>query len=85
MIGRSGCGNNPPLHSTAAAERFLKFEWSSTRPRPVNGIPLCRLATGGMMLRYFIAWNLWIVAGVSLLLGRGYARQSPDFYTVFGL
>lgn len=37
------------------------------------------------MLRYFIAWNLWIVAVVSLLLGRGYARRSPDRYTIFGM
>src|SRR4051812_41077649 len=28
---------NPPLHVTAAAERLLRFEWSSARPRPVNG------------------------------------------------
>ena len=37
------------------------------------------------MLRYFIAWTLWIVAVVSLLLARGYARRSPDKYTIFGV
>ena len=36
-------GHNPPLHETAAAERFLYFGWLLARPRPVNGrhvIPL---------------------------------------------
>jgi hypothetical protein len=37
------------------------------------------------MLRCFIAWNLWLAAAFAVVLGRGYARRSPDFYTVFGM
>jgi hypothetical protein len=33
------------------------------------------------MLRYFIAWNLWLAAGLALVLGRG---DVGHHYTVFG-
>jgi hypothetical protein len=36
------------------------------------------------MLRFFVAWNLWLAAGLSLVLAQGYARRAPDYYTVFG-
>ncbi|MDB5310081.1 MAG: Serine/threonine protein kinase [Gemmataceae bacterium] len=36
------------------------------------------------MTRYFTAANLWFVAGLVLLLARGYARRDPDRYTLFG-
>lgn len=36
------------------------------------------------MLRYFVAWNLWLGFGLFLILGKGYARQSPDYFSVFG-
>ena len=36
------------------------------------------------MLRYFVAWNLWLAFALVLILGQGYARHSPDFYNVFG-
>jgi hypothetical protein len=39
------------LHWTAAAERLLWFEWSSARPRPVNGISLFRVEFPAMFLR----------------------------------
>ena len=36
------------------------------------------------MLRHFVAWNLWLAGAMAMLIGRGYARRSPDYYTVFG-
>ena len=37
------------------------------------------------MLRYFIASHFWLLLGMSLVLGGGYARYNPNFYNVFGL
>lgn len=37
------------------------------------------------MLRYFIAGNFWFAFALILLLAKGYARQSPVYYTVFGV
>lgn len=36
------------------------------------------------MLRYFVAWNLWLAFAITLILGKGGARVAPTFYTVFG-
>ena len=37
------------------------------------------------MLRYFVAAQAWLAAALTLLLARGYARTSPDFYDLFGV
>jgi hypothetical protein len=36
------------------------------------------------MLRYFIAGNFWFAFALILVLAKGYARHSPDYYTVLG-
>jgi anti-sigma-K factor RskA len=79
---RSPAANNPPLHWTAAAERLLSLDWSSARPRPVNGITL-----GLYRVTKSITIALAVVAVVAIALflflrQRAASAKYPIIYNV---